>query len=879
MMFIAANAAVASTSAFTSREEMNRHSAEVIKNTMYRNTGNVPGTEQCTYIREYVVKYALNNHEHSSIWYYVMQCYDNEFNQVGDDTYSFNYDGDETKLYKLPPGCPPPVVEEEEKNPCANGIALGDKLYEDVSEIVTKKLTEHPLSAIGDEEPAPGTTKEVAEDGTVTLRHPDGTVEVSNPDGSSVTNLPDETLIEKTPEGVTTTTRKDGSIYVKNPDHSTVVTLPDGTVYEEFPDRSTRVVKPDGTVYEADTNGNARVTEPSGVTHTTHPDGTVVVDLNDDDETHTVNEDGTTVVSLPNGTSFADNQTETVVTEPNGTTHTADEQGNVTVNRPDDSTVVVNPDGSSVLTLPDGTTVTTTPSSDPTSEPTVVIRNSDGDEVTSVTGSEKPVVTNPSEGVTVTRNPDGSVVTTSPEGTVEERPDGSTLYTNPDKSTEEFAPNGSLTVKDPSGNTVKTFEPNGSSVENKPDGTTVNENPDGSSTETRPDESVLVRNPDGSAVLTKPNEPSVLINKDGSSVEERPDGSKLTTNTDGSSVEEKPDGSVVETDADGKVTVKEPSESDPNVLVVTSVVYADGTVPGSSTSEPTPVPTGNENIQYTDDGLQSVVKKIPELEEQLKQVLLNSMKENPTQVSSTDNQDGSRTVVYQYPDGTESTIVEQPNGDKVVTTVEKPSNNINVVEYNAESQSLVKTLKDPEGNVLSSSHHVAKEGNPNIEVVTYYDSNGQQVGLPEERPAAYDFLNPSNLTDLVITDSLQQEFLEAGQEYAQVLESYVDNNVKCFLENVLKERKYYLTFVCAHSEQKSIKEVLFAKYGENTICSKIQCEALERELIDRMLEASYAGQSVEGIEVVSNSYMSEIVDGDTSTGTLMDKEPTFPTNP
>lgn len=153
--------------AFTSREEMNRHSADVQKNVMYRNPGNVEGTEQCEYIREYVIKYALNNHQHTSIWYYVMQCYDKDFKQVGDDLYSFNYDGNAEKLFKLPPGCPPPVVEDKKKNPCENGIALGDQLYKDITEITTKKLTEHPLSAINGqpkEEPK-GTTTEKKENG------------------------------------------------------------------------------------------------------------------------------------------------------------------------------------------------------------------------------------------------------------------------------------------------------------------------------------------------------------------------------------------------------------------------------------------------------------------------------------------------------------------------------------------------------------------------------------------------------------------------------------------------------------------------------------------------------------------------------------------
>jgi hypothetical protein len=880
MLCASSTFAALSNVAFTSKEEMNRHSAQVQKNVMLRNTNPVEGTEQCAYIREYIVKYALNAHEHSSIWYFVDQCYDKDFKQVGNDTYSFNYDGDDTKRFKLPPGCPPPVVEEKKKNPCENGIALGDQLYKDIAEITTKKLTEHPLSSLnGSEKPTAGTTTETKPNGDEVTTSPDGTVKTVRPDGSSTTTHPDGTVEEVSPEKVKTTTRPDKSEHVSRPDNSTTVKLPDGTTYEENPDRSTKVTLPDGTTHEADTKGNVVVTDPSGVVHTTHPDKTVSVENKNPIGTHTVNEDKSTVVSLPDDTKFTEKPDEsTLVEEPNGTTHETKPDKTVVVTRPDGSSVVVLPDGNTTLTLKDGTTVSTPAPTTENPNPSPVIKNPSQEVVESVTGSDKPLTTT-NENETVELKPDGTTVTTLPDGnTLEQRPDGSSLYTSPEKDTHEFSPNGTLTTKNPEGAVEVVIQPDGTSVENLPNKSTLTTNPDGSSLEKKPDGTTVARKPDGSAEVTRPDKSTVQVSPDGSTVEKKPDGTTVARKPDGSSVETKPDGTVVTTAPDGKTTTTTPSPTptDP-ANVTTTVVYADGSVspspektPEEETIDPNQVPA----IVNEKNGMETVVKQIPVLEDKLREVLLNSMKETPTPVTNTVNPDGSRVVTYKYPNGAESTVVELPNGNTTVKTVEKPSGNINEVKYDKESKTLIKTLKDPEGNVISSSTHEQKPEDPNVEIVTYYDKDKVQVGLPEERPAKYDFLNPSTLTNLEVTPELETLFNDAATNFADTLEGYVDDNVKCFLENLYKKRENYLTFVCAHSEQRSIREVLFAKFGENTICDRIKCEALERELIDRMLEASNKGLDMSKIEVVSNSHKTEIVDAD-ATGKEMTKTPTF----
>jgi len=250
LALVGASIAVSSDVAFTSYTDMMNNEPDVLENVIVRNSEPTESTKDCKYIQEWKARYPFKvSHKHEYIYYYVWQCLDDSMSMIRSNV-TFNYDGDDNNMHELPEGCVPPSPTTPPKNPCQNGFELGDEVIKNVTQMVTKKLIDHP----NNNEDVPELFK-----GTI---HPEELEEVTKSFPELEEKL--EEIIEEN--------------HASNPENrkpDEVTTNPDGTVTE---------------VYKFPNGDTAEKTEtPEGVDVVlTQPDGTKIVTKERPEEPTTV---------------------------------------------------------------------------------------------------------------------------------------------------------------------------------------------------------------------------------------------------------------------------------------------------------------------------------------------------------------------------------------------------------------------------------------------------------------------------------------------------------------------------------------------------------------------------------------------------------------
>ena len=122
-----------------------------------------------------------------------------------------------------------------------------------------------------------------------------------------------------------------------------------------------------------------------------------------------------------------------------------------------------------------------------------------------------------------------------------------------------------------------------------------------------------------------------------------------------------------------------------------------------------------------------------------------------------------------------------------------------------------------------------------------------------ERPAPQNSkeLPPVNLD---IPVELETKLTNAADQFSVLVEDFVKKNVKCFLEKVYTTQEHYLTFVCAQNGIKNIRDLLKQEFTNDLVCQKIDCNTLQNDLMDKMLDHNNKGLSQEGVQVTSKSF-------------------------
>ena len=158
--------------------------------------------------------------------------------------------------------------------------------------------------------------------------------------------------------------------------------------------------------------------------------------------------------------------------------------------------------------------------------------------------------------------------------------------------------------------------------------------------------------------------------------------------------------------------------------------------------------------------------------------------------------------------------------------------------------------KDHNGEIrvdVTNSFQVQR--NPyELEEVTTYDAKGNQIG------DVYIHRNPYRRwvapIEFHLPSEIASELDKAADNFSGLLENYVNDKVICFMEKVYTLQENYMTFVCAKSQSKSIRDALKTEFKNDLICKQFDCEGLNDELIDKMLEAYNEGATPEEMGTV-----------------------------
>ena len=127
------------------------------------------------------------------------------------------------------------------------------------------------------------------------------------------------------------------------------------------------------------------------------------------------------------------------------------------------------------------------------------------------------------------------------------------------------------------------------------------------------------------------------------------------------------------------------------------------------------------------------------------------------------------------------------------------------------------------------------------EEITFYNSAGDQVGDKYMQPNPYFELSyPLNYD---IPQSIVKELDKAADNMAALLDEFINKKINCFLEKTYTRQENYLTFVCAKSQNRTIRDAVKQEFKNDLVCQTIDCEKIQNELIDKMLAASNAGAS------------------------------------
>lgn len=260
--------------------------------------------------------------------------------------------------------------------------------------------------------------------------------------------------------------------------------------------------------------------------------------------------------------------------------------------------------------------------------------------------------------------------------------------------------------------------------------------------------------------------------------------------------------------------------------------------------------------------IDTLISVLPELEEILERTIEEEHIENPDNIRPDEThieEDGTRIDVFHFPNGDYGERVEFPDGTKLTSIIKPDDSRIDREEI--EHEPITVTFSDPEGYITEVQIIEDIHRNPEYEKVTTYDSEDKPIGKPYTRPKSKIHVP----IDISIPEKVQKDFDDAAEKFSDALENFVETKVKCFAENIIDVKKNYLTFVCASSGHKSIKDALKHSFGDTVVCGKhVDCKEIENELVDQMLLANHHGTPIEDVKVVSDHSVTTLEARETS---------------
>jgi len=242
------------------------------------------------------------------------------------------------------------------------------------------------------------------------------------------------------------------------------------------------------------------------------------------------------------------------------------------------------------------------------------------------------------------------------------------------------------------------------------------------------------------------------------------------------------------------------------------------------------------------DELDEVLKNLPELEDVLEKLVEENHATNPENRApdeTEENPDGTVTEVYKFPNG--DTAKKTPTDEKTTTVLEKPDGTT-ITQVDKPNQPSVVEKKDPQGVLVERRTIAPNPDDPTEEIVTTFNPPGTDKPTKITRPIQ----PPGTPIDVVVPEDVEKEFDDAAQGFAAALEKYVEESVKCFSEQVINVQESYLTFVCAETGHSSIKEALEERFAGQMLCDKLNCDAIQEELMTKMADHAISGDTGEG---------------------------------
>ena len=256
--------------------------------------------------------------------------------------------------------------------------------------------------------------------------------------------------------------------------------------------------------------------------------------------------------------------------------------------------------------------------------------------------------------------------------------------------------------------------------------------------------------------------------------------------------------------------------------------------------------------------LNTVNENLPGLQNMLSKLLENNHAANPENREpddQIDNEDGTRTYIYHFDNGDVAEKTAKENGD-IETILYKNDGTVEVQTIMPSGISDV-TLYNAEGVAVYHKSFEPFEENPEYVKVTTFNYDDEVVGDVEIYPNFHRD-DPVPL-DVDFTTEVVQKLEEVNSDFADAIEKYVNEKLKCFSEHLINVKESYLTFVCSTTGHASIKDVIRKNFAETLVCGKhVNCEELEEELIDKMITDINMGGTGHGVSVQSDTIVQTV---------------------
>jgi hypothetical protein len=277
-------------------------------------------------------------------------------------------------------------------------------------------------------------------------------------------------------------------------------------------------------------------------------------------------------------------------------------------------------------------------------------------------------------------------------------------------------------------------------------------------------------------------------------------------------------------------------------------------------NHPQEIPQKEITMSIDANKLDEVNQKLPELAKLLDDLLEKNHASNPENRKIEDsitNEDGTVTHIYHFANGDVAEKTKKDNGD------------VETILYNADETVEVKTempsgvtdvtLYDKEGIAVYHKSIEPIEGNPDYVKITTFNYDDEIVGEPEIYPK---FESRPVPLDIEFDQDTVNKLDDANKLFASAIENYVNERVTCFSENLINVKESYLTFVCSTTGHASIKDIIQQNFAETLMCGgNIDCDAIEEELVDKMLTSINMGGDGHGVSVETNVKNQTILDG------------------